>query len=134
MAPLPEDSPAPLYAAEPCPICGYLCTTQAGLMSHMHQKHQYGQKARAYAYGSCCRGCGYDFHSRALLIKHLAYRNTGCLPALILRCIPMTHDEQRALDKDQAAEARRLKKLGFPPQYAEAPPVRLIGPVVRSER
>ena len=119
--------PAPRGLCEVCDICGHTSSTVALLMSHKYQVHGYRQPARYFCDGSICRGCATDHHTRARLIKHLAYASSKCLNAIMLRVDPITDEQVLQLDEAQATEARQLLRRGLGPTWADRPPRRIVG-------
>ncbi len=91
---------------------------------------QHGKKhvARSYAIGTQCQSCCWEFHSRPRLIRHLAYARTGCLANYKQWCHPLNDDDSKALDAEDAAANKKLKRVGETVLLAKLPAFRATGP------
>ena len=59
------------------------------------------------------------------MIHHISYRSPKCLQALQYGWAPMSEEDARVLDAQDAVQKRRLRLAGRPPYFAELPAYRL---------
>ena len=121
---LVEDEPEFLFYT-----CGATFASSQGLHQHIRQAHNVPHPAKAYASGSWCQACGWQFHNRSRLTFHLSHRSNVCLAALMQHTTPMPNDELQIADAADKAEAKRLRSEGrriyeaVLPAFFEKPPV-----------
>ena len=114
-----------------CPECEYVGVSKHQLAQHRFKVHQVKRVVRSYIDTKFCMFCLQDFSSRQRTIQHIEEGSKRCRLALLTTCRPLENEYIDQLDKRDAAELRRLKKLGHNHRTVLVKVMRLPGPLTQ---
>eukprot|EP00415_Alexandrium_ostenfeldii_P004360 UN4360 len=75
---MPDQPGAQPKVSKDCPSCGLTCAPRFVFWSHVSNHHGHRSSLQQRIATSQCLACGTEFHDRARLHKHLAYRSPKC--------------------------------------------------------
>ena len=119
-----EEGNASLHSVHICPECGTIFLSGSRLATHRWSSHRVRSQVRFYAYGTCCKACHIEFHSRKRLIHHLSFASKKCFYHLVLVDTPLSEEHCDVLDIQDALLSSKLRRAGRTPTFVDLPAYR----------
>ena len=89
--------------AVPCPHCNMVFSDNTRMLCHAATRHGYVNPMKQRLHSSCCACCGWEFHTKTRLLKHLRRMkgNSNCARMYSQFVPPMSSDELEQVEREK---------------------------------